>query len=143
MRKFWRIFLSSFLILALLLTVGACGSPQPTPTPLNMEELRSLVSDAVAESLPEESGETGITEEQLQSLVERAIADSVQPGLTAQDVEALVQDAVESAMAPGVTLEQVEQAIATALAAQPPRTDRPLSSLWSSTQAAASLWLTP
>ena len=118
MQKLWR------LILTLDTAAGpsrCCCGPQPTPTPLNLEELRSLVKDAVAESMPEDSGETGITEEQLRSLVEKAVADSIEPGLTASDVEALVQEAVGSAMAPGVTLEQVEEAIATALAAE---TDR-------------------
>ena len=118
MRKFLQVSLTSLTLLALLAAIAACGSPQPTPTPLNMEELRSLVSDAVAESLPDNAGETGITEEQLQSLVEAAITESVQPGLTSEDVETLVQDAVESAMTPGVTLEQVEDAIAAALDAQ-------------------------
>ncbi len=127
MQKFLRISLTSLALLALLAAIAACSSPQPTPTPLNMEELRSLVSDAVAESLPDNAGETGITEEQLQSLLETAIAESVQPGLTGQDVETLVQDAVESAMTPGVTLEQVEDAIAAALDAQAAESQQALS----------------
>ncbi len=132
MLKVWRLSLSVAALLALSLLLAACGTqptatPQPTPTPFNMEELRSLVQGAVAESLPEESGESqqpAITEEQLQSLVERAVADSMTPGLTVADVEELVQAAVESAVSsvesaatPGVTQAQIEEAIAAALAA--------------------------
>ena len=132
MLKVWRLSLSVAALLALSLLLAACGTqptatPQPTPTPFNMEELRSLVQGAVAESLPEESGESqqpAITEEQLQSLVERAVADSMTPGLTIADVEELVQaavqsavESVESAAMPGVTQAQIEEAIAAALAA--------------------------
>ena len=123
-----RLTLISALLLALVLAVAACGSqaptatPLPTPTPLNMEELRSLVQDAVSQAMPQESSEPAITEEQLRTLVEAAVADSVSPGLTAADVEELVQAAVESAMTPGVTLEQVQEAIAAALVAEAERT---------------------
>ena len=122
-----RLALIAALLLALVLAVAACGSqaptatPLPTPTPLNMEELRSLVQDAVSQAMPQESGEPAITEEQLRSLVEEAVADSAPPGLTANDVEELVQAAVESAITPGVTLDQVQQAIAAALATESER----------------------
>ena len=83
-----------------------------------MDELRSLVQSAVANAIPPESGEPAITEEQLRTLVERAVADSASQGLTAADVEGLVKTAVESSMTPGVTLQEVEEAIAAALSAQ-------------------------
>ena len=127
MRKSLPVILSSALLMSLVLAVAACGSqpptatPVPTPTPVNFEELRSLVQDAVSQSMPQQSGEPAITEEQLRTLVEAAVADSVAPGLTAADVEGLVQAAVESAMTPGVTLQQVEEAIAAALAAEAER----------------------
>ena len=128
MRKLWRLTLTSALLLALPLLLAACGSqpptatPAPTPTPFNTEELRSLVQDAVAQAMPQESSEPAITEEQLQALVERAVADSVSPGLTPTDVEKLVRAAVESAMKSGVTLTEVEEAIAAALSAESERT---------------------
>lgn len=124
MLKLWRFTFVTTVLLTLALLLAACSSPPPTatpaptPTPFNVEELRSLVRDAVTESMPQESGESAITEKQLQSLVERVVADSMTPGLTAEDVEELVQAAVESAMTPGVTLDQVEAAIADALAAE-------------------------
>ena len=128
MRELWRLTFPTAFLLALVLSVVACGgqaptvAPIPTPTPLNMEELRSLVQDAVSQAMPQESGEPAITEEQLRALVEEAVSDSASPGLTATDVEQLVQTAVESAMTPGVTLEQVEKAISAALAAESERT---------------------
>ena len=130
MRRLWRLTLSSALLLALPLLLAACGSqpptatPAPTPTPFNTEELRSLVQDAVAQAMPQESSEPAITEEQLRALVERAVADSVSPGLTPADVEKLVQAAVKSAMTSGVTLTEVEEAIAAALAAESDRTSQ-------------------
>lgn len=124
MQKLRRLTFFSALMSVLLLALAACDSqpptatPLPTPTPFNTEELRSLVQDAVAQAMPQESSEPDVTEEQLRALVESAVADSVSPGLTAADVEGLVQAAVESAMTPGVTLAEVEDAIATALATQ-------------------------
>ena len=75
----------------------ACSNAEPTPTPatmptqLNPDELRSLVREAVADSIPETAEGEGLTEEELQSLVERAVADSIQPSLTAEDIEDLNQ----------------------------------------------------
>ena len=102
----------------------ACSNAEPTPTPatmptkLNPDELRSLVREAVADSIPEAAEDEGLTEEELQSLVERAVADSIQPSLTAEDIEDLVAVAIASAAAPGVTLQDVEDAVAKALSAQ-------------------------
>ena len=132
MQALRKLTLITVLLLTLVLAVAACGSqaptatPLPAPTPLNMEELRSLVRDAVSQAMPQGSGEPAITEEQLRSLVEEAVAESAPPGLTANDVEELVQAAVESSITPGVTLEQVEGAIAAALAAESERV-RPVS----------------
>ena len=127
MQKLRRFTIQSALLLILLVAMAACGgqqstpTPVPTATPFNVDELRSLVQDAVAQAMPQEASEPAFSEEQLWNLVETAIAESVSPGLTAADVEELVQTAVESAMTPGVTLEQVEEAIANALAAEPDR----------------------
>ena len=149
MQKLWKFALSPALLLALIMGVAACGNqpptatPLPTPTPFNMDEMRSLVQEAVADAMPvaapSDSGEPAITEEQLRALVERAVADSVAesmtPGLTAADVEELVQAAVESAMTPGVSQAEVEaavesavaQAVSEALAAENVRTAPPQS----------------
>ena len=114
---------------ALLLLLTACGNPQPTatpapsPTPFDVEQLRSLLQDAVSLSMSNESSEPPLTEEQLRQLVESAMNDSMSTGLTAEDVENMVQAAVESAMSPGLTLEQVEEAIEAALSAEAARLD--------------------
>lgn len=127
MTKYWRISLFAALLAVLPLALAACGggataTPQPTPTPLNMEELRSLVQEAVAASMPtaaSASGEPALTEGQLQALVARAVADAMPTaatGLTAAEVEGLVQAAVASAMTPGVSQADLEAAVAAAVA---------------------------
>ena len=130
MLRNWRFTISIAVLLMSTLALAACGGsptaePLPTPTPFNMEELRSLIQDAVSESMPDESGEPAITEAQLQELVQDAVAASMTPGLTAEDVEELVQAAVESAMMPGVSLAEVEEVIAAALAAEANRMSPP------------------
>ncbi len=130
MRKLSTATVSLAALLAVMLTIAACGAPSatptpaPTPTPFNADELRSLIQEAVSQAVPSDSGEPAITEEQLRAMVESAMADSTSPALTAADVEELVQAAVESAMTPGVTQEQVEAAIAAALAAESERMQR-------------------
>ena len=110
------------MILAVLAVLAAgCGgntTPEPTPTPLNTNELHALIREAIEESISTSQEAGGPSEEQLQSLIEEAVRESAQPGLTADEVEDLVQAAVESAVAPGVTLEEVEEAIAAALSTQ-------------------------
>ena len=79
MQKLWKLSLSPVLLLALIMGVGACGNqpptatPLPTTTPFNMDEMRSLVQEAVADAMPaaapSDSGEPAITEEQLRALV--------------------------------------------------------------------------
>lgn len=113
-------------MILVILPVGilACGggdptpAPASTPVPFNPDELKALVREAVADSLPEAGQDEGLTEEELQSLIERAVAESVQPGLTSENIEELVAVAVASSVSPGVTLQEVEEAIASALAAQ-------------------------
>ena len=129
---FRRTILVSCLV-ALLFAIGGCGSPatlvpptpQPTPTPLDTDALRTIIQEAVSQSVSAEAPATSITQEQLQSMIEAAIegsmADSGGMDLTANEVEEMVQAAVESAVAPGVTLEEVEVAIAAALDARSAR----------------------
>ena len=122
--RLFRAAIPWMILVILPLAILACGDGDPTPAPVNTpvpfnpDELKALVSEAVADSMPETVQGEGLTEEELQSLIERAIAESVQPGLTPEDIEELVAVAVASSAAPGVTLQQVEEAIASALAAQ-------------------------
>ena len=73
------------MLLAVPVLLAACGSPQPTATPFDVEQLRSLVQDAVSQSMPEGSSAPPVTEEQLRAMAEAAIDDSITPGLTAED----------------------------------------------------------
>ena len=124
MIKSWSISLPMVIMLAIPILILACGDSEPTQTPFNPDALRSLVRDAVAESMSEsESDQEGLTEEQLQTLVEQAISKSSRPGLTANEIEQLVQTAVQSATKPGVNQEELEAAIAAALATQLERAD--------------------
>ena len=125
MLKVFRFFAPVAALQALLLLSAACSAatatPQPTPTPLNMEELRSIVREAVSEAAPAPSAsEPAISEDQLQALVENAVASSMRSSttesLTAEDVEELVQSAVESAVEPGLTQAEIETAVSEAVA---------------------------
>ena len=57
------------MLLAVPVLLAACGSPRrpppPTPTPFDVEQLRSLVQDAASQSMPEGSNAPPDTEEQL------------------------------------------------------------------------------
>ena len=126
---------ASLLMVLVVLTVGCAGSatPEPTPAPLDTDDLQDLIRQTISESMPEAQPSDGPSEAQLRSMIEEAVSQSVSEGLTAADVEKLVQAAVESSMSPGVTLEQVEEAIADALASESnrmsqasPVTDEPL-----------------
>ena len=130
MQQIFRIAILGSCILALLTAISACDSaatpvpptPQPTPPPFDTAALRSIIQEAVSQSVPPEASAPSVTEEQLQATIEaaieRAAADSGRMDLSAAEVEAMVQSAVESAVAPGVSLEEVETAIAETLAAQ-------------------------
>ena len=125
MYRIKRLSISGVVLAALLVLVVSCGSqdpePQPTSTPFDADQLRSMIQDAVSESVPADSSDPGLTGEQLRSLVEEAMQDSVQPGLSAEEIEQLIQTAIESATVSGVTLEEVREAIAAALSAETAR----------------------
>lgn len=78
------------MLLAVPVLLAACGSPQPTatpaptPTPFDVEQLRSLIQDAVSASSPNEADGSGIKEAELRQLVESALADSASTGLSAE-----------------------------------------------------------
>ncbi len=130
MQQIFRLTILVSCILAVMIAVIACGggatpvppTPQPTPTPLDTGALRTIIQEAVSQSVSEEASASSVTDEQLQSMIETAIersmADSGSMDLTAEEVEEMVQSAVESAVAPGVTLEEVEAAVAAALDAR-------------------------
>ena len=108
------------ILLLVPFLVTACGespivTPLPTPTPFNLDELKSLVKEAVSESAPVQQ-ESPLSQEELQRVVEDAVAASVEAGVSADEIEALVQSAVAAASGPNVTKGEVEQAIAAALA---------------------------
>lgn len=86
----------------------------PTPAPaVDPEELRSLVREAVQESMPAQS--PAISNEDLQRIVQDAIENSAAEGLTAADITVLVESAVAASVTPEISRAEIEQAIAEAL----------------------------
>ena len=102
------------VLLALVATIAVgCASEEG----VSEDEMRSIVSEAVAESMPEPQeqmsaadiqsmvassmmemlsglGESQITADQVQSMVDRAVMQAAEQGATAQEIEALVRNAV-------------------------------------------------
>ena len=97
-----RPFIASLLVvlsLAMLIAVG-CGPAAPAQAPaaqpqtgMNPEELRALVSEAVAESAP-----SGVTAEEVEVLVAKAVSESASQGVTSQEMESSVAKAVAEAL---------------------------------------------
>ena len=114
--KGWGLLVLSVPVL-LLVACGADAAPPPTPTPIDMESIRSAVKEAIQESdktaaTPEEiqamvdkavaeASGSGLTADEIAPMIEQALAESTQPGLTAEEVEAMVREAVESSRDPG------------------------------------------
>ena len=90
---------------------------QAGPAPVSAEEIQSMVEAAVAANAPE-----GASPEQIQAMVEQAVAASVQPGATKDEIEGLVTKAVSDAAATtqtGVSATEVQQIVAEAVKAIP------------------------
>ena len=112
------------LTFSIALAVAACGAdatPVPAPAPaLDTDALRSLVQEAVSQA--GSSAQPALSEQQLQQLVENAVAAAAEPGVTSAEIESLVSTAVSEAVAGGpspLSAAQVQDIVAAALADQP------------------------
>ncbi len=93
--------------LALLSILAACGTSstpqvQPTPTPIDMESIRSVVREAVAEA-----NKSDPTSEEINAAVEKAVSNAMPAGIRAEDISPIVEAAVGDAMSTRPTKEEI------------------------------------
>ena len=105
--------------LALLSILAACGTSsapqvQPTPTPIDMESISSVVREAVAEA-----NKSDPTSEEINAAVEKAVAKAMPAGIRAEDISPIVEAAVADAMSTRPNKEEIgpmmEKAVADAV----------------------------
>jgi peptide/nickel transport system substrate-binding protein len=104
---------------ALKQAIAAAAQPAPAPAPAGptAEELRGLVSEAVAGAVPE-----GTSAEEIASMVEAAVEAATAGAVTAADINRSVANAVEDAVSGGPTplsSGEVEAIVSAAVAAIP------------------------
>ena len=83
------------LVLGMIVACGESATPSPAPG-VDTAELAALVQDAVNQAVA--GAPTGATVEEIQALVQAAVAASQQTGVTAEDIEGLVAQAVGQAV---------------------------------------------
>ena len=93
--------------LALLSMLAACGTSsapqvQPTPTPIDMESIRSVVREAVAEA-----NKADPTSKEINAAVEKAVSNAMPAGIRAEDISPIVEAAVADAMSTRPTKEEI------------------------------------
>ena len=92
-----------------LVAVGCSSAPAPAPG-LDEAQLRSIVTDAVAQSAP--APQPQVTAAEIQSMVESsmqsAMMDAGGSDVSAEEIQAMVQAAVEGAASEGATPEQIQ-----------------------------------
>ena len=134
------LILIGVLVAMFAVAVGACGGDDETPAPsgASAEEIRQIVSEEVALSQQpaapqvsmEEIGtmvesamagiaasDEGISSEELQAMVEGAVASAAAQGASPAEIQAMVEGAVNAATADAVTGEDVQSAISSAVMA--------------------------
>ena len=105
-----------------MLAVSCGGADEPAaPTPVSAEDIRSIVSEAVAASQTSKADIESIVNEavaaaqtssaDIQKVVSDAVTASAQPGVTAADVEAAVRAATAGQLSAGEVQSIVDQAV--------------------------------
>ena len=90
------------LVAALVLLLAACrspsapGEPQPGSSPIDRDEVRAIVQEAIKES----SGLMASTEE-IASIVEDALRQGPNPEMSEEQLKSVVEEAVKDAVEPG------------------------------------------
>ena len=116
--------------------VGACGGDdEPESTGVSAEELRQIVSEEVAKSQPapqvsmEEIGgmvesamaglaatmDSGVSSDEIQAMVQDAVASAAEQGASPEEIQAMVEGAVTAATENAVTGADVQAAITKAV----------------------------
>ena len=129
--------LMGVLMLVFAVTAVACSEPEPAPAAapaLSEDQLRSIVSEAVAQAQPapqqQVSGDeissmvaaamgavtsSQVSASEIQSMVESAVAGAAAEGATPEEIQAMVEGAVMAATADAVTGDDVQSAISMAV----------------------------
>ena len=106
-------------VFAIVFIFPACGTSsapqvQPTPTPIDMESIRSVVRDAVADA-----NKSATTSEEINAAVEQEVAKAMPASMRAEDLSPIVETAVAEAMSTRPTKEEIgpmmEKAVADAV----------------------------
>ncbi len=118
----------SLLLMGALMAVFAivaigCGSaatPTPAPAPtIDEGRLRSIVSDAVAASAPQQQEQ--VSGEEIQAMIQTAVTESARDTagsqVTAAEIQAMVAAAVEGAAAEDASPEEIQAMVSAAVAA--------------------------
>ena len=99
-----------------LAAIGCSSAPAPAPG-LDEAQLRSIVTDAVAQSAP--APQPQVTAAEIQSMVESsmqsAMMDAGGSDVSAEEIQAMVQAAVEGAASEGATPEQIRAMVESAV----------------------------
>ena len=109
--------LAVFMSALVLVACGTSAPAQPAAEPMDMEAMRSVVKEAVADA-----SKDAATRKDVDDAVAKAMADSapLPSGMTAEEVAPIVQTAVSDAMSDTPTREDialmVEQAVSNAMA---------------------------
>ena len=100
--------------------VGACGGDdEPAETGVSAEELRQIVSEEVARAQP--APQPQVSMEEIGALVESAMAgmtaEMAEGSVSADDIQSMVQSAVASAAAQGASPEEIQAMVEGAVTA--------------------------
>ncbi len=112
-------FLFIVAVFTIVFMFPACGTSsapqvQPTPTPMDLESIRSVVREAVADA-----NKSAATSEEINAAVEKAVEDAIPASIRAEDLSPIVETAVADAMSTRPTKEEIgpmmEKAVADAV----------------------------
>ena len=121
-----RAITSGIVGLALLLALVACS--QPAPSGVTSEELRSVVQEAVAQSQPPPApAPAGPSAEEIRAMLQTAVEGAVPEGTSAEEISAMVEAAVEAAQQPALSPADIEKLLSTAVMESTADSPEPLS----------------
>ena len=100
-------------LLALLsLAVVACSS-DTDDTGIDEAQMRSIVADAVAQSMP--APQAQVSAEEIKSMVDAAMMDAASSQVSASEIQTMVEAAVSSAAAEGASASEIEAMVRSAV----------------------------
>ena len=107
-----RTFILMGVIMAVFaITAVACASEpeEPAQPALSEEQLRSIVSDAVAQAQP--APQQQVSGDEISSMVAAAMGAMTSSQVSASEIQSMVENAVAGAAAEGATPEQIQSMV--------------------------------